>query len=464
MNDDWKRKWVGDIQLKPFQYDGVMHIKKHDGKALVADEMGLGKTIQAIAYMKIRKIYPAIIVCPASLKWMWEQKVFEMTGIRADVIEGQKVRTSPAPHSKVIIINYDILGFWVQHIIRNIKPVLLILDENQYIKERTTQRYKNVKALSRHTPYILALSGTPLTNRPKELYATLNLIWPSKYRSYWAFAFRYCNPVKKRGKWDFDGANNLGELHAKLKRHGMLRRLKKDHLKEVADPEVEMIPLDLSKAGAVEYKAASRNFIRWLKSTSPAKAAKAKKAEKLVQMAYLKRLAAEHKMAAVFEWVDNFFVNTDGKLVLMCTHRNILKMIVNRYKAQTVYIDGSVTGKKRQYAVDIFQRNKKIRLFVGNIRAAGEGITLTAASTLAFIELDWTPGKHSQAEARIHRIGQLNTAKIYYLVAKGTIEEKLCKIIQEKQGIISQILDGSEKINNSKIFDLLEEELRRQKC
>ena len=130
-----------------------------------------------------------------------------------------------------------------------------------------------------------------------------------------------------------------------------------------------------------------------------------------------------------------------------------------KYKHTSVVVDGSVSGKKRKIAVQIFQKNKSIRLFIGNIKAAGVGITLTAANTLAFVEMDWTPGDHTQAEDRIHRIGQKKAAMIYYLIAKNTIEESLCELIQKKAAILSATLDGKKRINRLDIFNELQKAL-----
>jgi SWI/SNF-related matrix-associated actin-dependent regulator 1 of chromatin subfamily A len=120
-----------------------------------------------------------------------------------------------------------------------------------------------------------------------------------------------------------------------------------------------------------------------------------------------------------------------------------------------VVVDGGVKGRQRQQAVDAFQHKDNVRLFLGNIRAAGIGITLTAADTCVFTDLPWTPGDLVQAEDRIHRIGQKETAFIYYLVAYDTIEEKLCKLLQRKQSILEEVLDGQGRGDNLNIFNEL---------
>ncbi len=233
----------------------------------------------------------------------------------------------------------------------------------------------------------------------------------------------------------------------------MVRRLKKDVLKELPDKTRTVIPLQIENEK--EYTKAKDDFITWLTAKSAAKAKRAASAQTLVQMGYLKRLAAELKMKAVFKWIDDFLEESNNKLVLYGIHRNILNSIHEKYKKQSIILLGGLADKKRKLAVESFQNLPNFRIFIANISAAGEGITLTAASDLAFVELDWVSGKHIQAEDRIHRIGQKNAANIYYLIAQNTIEEELCELIQKKQKVVSAILDGDDNINNLDIYSKL---------
>jgi len=447
-------------KLYKFQKKGVRKIEHFNGRALLADEMGLGKTIQALQYcFNHPEKRPVVIVCPASLKWVWEIEASLHFNIRSEVLNG---RTPPKKglldNNPFIILNYEILAAWLPYLLK-LKPQILLVDECHYIKNKGTRknpvvRTKAVKQLSKKIPHIIAISGTPLTNRPSELYTTLNLIRPKEFKSFIRFAFQYCKPSKRPWGWEYKGACNLAELHRKLNRLMMIRRLKKDVLKELSDKTRIVVPLDIENRK--EYDEALNSFIKWLTKKSITKAKKAEKAKKLVQLGYLKRLSSELKMKGVLDWIDNFLEEDSGKLVLYAVHRKIIKQIYERYKKIAVVVDGSVTGKKRKLAVRSFQKNKKVRIFIGNIKAAGVGITLTASSTLAFVEMDWTPGDHTQAEDRIHRIGQKNAAMIYYLIAKGTMEEDLCELIQKKQRTLSAILDGSGKVNDLNVFDQLE--------
>lgn len=448
-------------ELKSFQLKAVRKIEHFGGRALLADEMGLGKTFEALQWLQNHpKVRPVIVVCPAFLKWVWETIASLHFSMRGEVLEGTKPpKTRLIKNDSFLIINYEILQYWLTYL-KKLKPQVLIIDECHYQKSRRAKRTKAVKKLSKKIPHIIAISGTPLVNRPAELWTTLNLVRPDEFPSFILFAFRYCKPVMTPWGWQYKGANNLKELHRKLNSLMMVRRLKKDVLKELPDKTRYIVPLDIENEE--EYDEAVSNFIQWLTKISISRAKRARKAKKLVQMGYLKRLAAELKMKSVLKWIDYFLRENNGKLVLYCTHRKIIKILHNKYRKISVVVDGSVKGRKRMLAVQSFQNNKRIRIFIGNIRAAGVGITLTAASSLAFVEMDWVPGNHTQAEDRIHRIGQENAATIYYLIAKSTIEENLCKLIQKKQAILSATLDGTKRSNPLDIFDELEKALRRK--
>jgi len=445
--------------IRPFQKKAVRKINHFKGRALLADEMGLGKTIEALQWLKENpKIRPAIVVGPASAKWVWEMEASLKFGMRSEILSGQtppKKGTKLLGKHPILILNYEILQYWTKYL-KKLKPQVLLLDECHYIKNNSAARTKAVKRLLKKIPHIIGISGTPLTNRPAELWNIISLIRPDIFDSRFTFHWRHCKPEYIAGKWVYKGAANLKELHRKLNKYMMIRRLKKDVLPELPAKTRQVIPLQVNLD---EYNEAKNNFIGWLNKQSAAKVQSARKAKILVQMGYLKRLAAEAKMDGVLNWVDNFLEESSGKIVLFCTHKKIIQQINERYKKISVVFDGGTPKHKRKLVVKKFQTDKKTRIFIGNIKAAGVVITLTAASTLAFVELDWVPGHHTQAEDRIHRIGQTNAAMIYYFVAKGTIEEKLCQILQIKQENVSATLDGKKYKNKLDIFNELQNEL-----
>ena len=445
-----------------YQLKDVRHIQRFKGRALIANEMGLGKTFEALLWMQRNpKVRPVIVVCPASLKWNWEHEALTHINQRSEVLEGTKPPERFYLHHEMVIINYDILRPWMEYLV-SLKAQLLIIDESQYLADRKTKRTRAVKELSKNTPHILALSGTPLVNRPAELWPTLNILNSKEFPSFFDYALHHCGAKRNHWGWEFKGATHLDELHQRLLTTcGMIRHLKSDVLKELPEKIRQILLLPISKPKF--YQKASTNFLRWLAENQPEKLSQAAKAERLVRMGYLKRLAANLKLKAVFEWIDTFLAETEGKLVIYGIHHKILRPLHKRYNNMSVLIDGAVSQNQRRLAVKTFQRKDSCRLFFGNIRAAGIGLNLTSATTMAFAELDWTPGAHKQAEDRIHRIGQNLQTSCYYLVAKDTIEEKLVKIIQNKQSVSNNTLDGQGKGDSLAIFDLLCMELLKEK-
>lgn len=464
------------IKLRPDQLKDVRQMHHFHGRVLLANQMRLGKTIVTLQWLVERPdVRPAIVVSPEIGKWHWEEQALQHFNIRGAILEGMTPpKKPPANIRPLYFLNFDILPSWV-HYLRRLKAKALIIDECHWIKNPRalcSKAMRNIiKGRSPFTfPYIkengkklkgmciIAIGGTPLKSRPYELFNVLNLVRPDKYNSRFNYGFRYCKPSRKPWGWEFKGAKNIGELNHNLQRWCMIRHLRKD---VVDEPEKERYIVPIKIKDRHEYSEAENNFIRWLSKRSSSRAKKARKAKRLVQMGYLKRLASSLKMKGVFRWIDNFLEENDGKLAVFGIHKNILRPMYERYKSISVIVDGSIRGRKRKAAVKTFQRNKKCRLFIGNTTAAGTVIELSKASAMAAVEMDWTPGEMTQVEDRIYEEGE-KAIIVYYLVAKNTIEEKLCKILQSKQDVLSKVLDGGKGKNRLNVFDLLEKELKKK--
>lgn len=338
----------------------------------------------------------------------------------------------------------------------------ILVHNCQAISNRTTQQSKNVRKLCQDVPCVLGLSGTPLTNRPPELWPICNLLWPETFPSWWSFCQEFTVPRRTPWGWEFKRTRNLPVLHERLKQCGMLRKRKSQVLKDLPAKQREVLLLPLSNRK--EYEQAENDFISWLRRRDREKARRARKAERLVQMGWLKRLAAEGKLPSVFQWIDAFLDGSDEKLIVYAVHKAVISALRERYSKICVVVDGSVTGRKRQMAVEQFNKKKTTRLTINNIKAAGTGLSYTGASTMAIVELPWTPGACSQAEDRIHGIGRGQEGKhsqVFYLVAKDTIEAKLVSIIQEKQSVLDQTLDGKEGASRLDILDQLERLMKK---
>jgi len=450
-----------DATLHPFQAKGFRTIQHYKGVVLLADEMGLGKTIQALWWLKENpNARPAIIVVPAHLKYYWQHEAISKTGLHAIVLNGTKPQPFGEAQPQILILNYDILPAWLK-VLQRMKPKAVLFDEVHYIKTRSAKRTKASRKLAKGVPYRIGISGTPLVNCPAELWPTLNLLWPDEFEKFVPFADRYCNPEWTPWGMQYKGATHLDELHRRLKGLGMIRRTKAEVLPELPPKQRTVLAVETD---LTEYKKAESNYLKWLEDTGEHKAAKsAAKAEQITRLGGLKRLASLGKLLRVFEWIDAYLEETDDKLAIYAIHRKIIRPLHERYIDSSVCLDGSTSARMRQLAVKKFQTNKRTRLFFGQIQAAGTGITITAAPHLMFAELDWVPGNHTQAEDRIHRIGQDQPVQITYLVACGTIEEDLCQIIQTKHDVISKTLDGTGKCADKfNVYDELSKALGRK--
>lgn len=443
-------------ELYPFQKEGVAFIEHNKGRALIADEMGLGKTIQALGWLQLHpEVRPAVIIVPASLKLNWLREIHKWMPVaesKVKVLSG--TTTYPLKGVEIVIINYDILADWYPTI-RALNPQLLITDECHYYKSNQARRTKVLKVLAKGIPHFIALSGTPIVNRPIEVYNAIRIIEPGLFPDAWKYAQRYCNARYNGFGWDFNGATNTKELHDRLVGSIMIRRLKKDVLKDLPDKVRSYVPMELTNSE--EYNRAERNFIAFIRSTKGEEAArKASGAETLTEIETLKQLAVAGKLKPAKDWIQDF-IDVDGKLVIFAVHRFVIDDLMKTFGKLAVKIDGSTSQIERQRAVDEFQTNNDVRLFVGNIQAAGIGITLTAASNVVFLELPWTPGALVQAEDRCHRIGQKDSVNIHYLLASGTIEEKIAQLIDHKRRILDSVLDGTVTEQESLITELIKD-------
>lgn len=447
----------------PYQLEGIRKIKEFGGRALLADEQGLGKSLQFLGYAAEEELFPSLVIVPAHLRWNWENEVRIHLGkkYRCSVLEGRTPKKSMLKrNSHFIVINYDILHNWLETLLE--EDIRLVgLDETQAIKSLRARRTRSVRQMCKGIPHVVAMSGTPLLNRPSELYSVLNLLRPDLYPNLYKYALRYCNLKKTPWGPDYSGAKRLPELHGNLKATLMIRRTKEEVLKDLPDRSRNVVSLPLSNEK--EYRSAERDLLAWLKQNSPEKARKAAKAEKIIKMGELKRLAARLKLDALEAWIDDFLEDGEEKLIFFAVHKAILHPLYEKYKKISVLVTGDVTGKKRQERFNAFTENPKIRLLFGNTQAAGTGWNGTAASHVALGELPWTPGDVEQCLARIHRIGQSKKCFFWFLIAVGTIEEKLCEMLQRKQKTTSAVLDGKRVSNSLDIYDQLEELLLKEK-
>lgn len=438
-------------ELFPFQKKGVSFIEQNRGRALIADEMGLGKTVQALGWLQLHPDKrPVIIVVPASLKLKWKQEIINwLPHPKVDVLSG----TRPYKiKGNIVIINYDIVWSWLETL-TSLNPQVIITDECHYYKSNKAKRTKAIKMLSKRIPHIIALSGTPIVNRPIEAYNAIKMISPTLFPDRWKYAERYCGAYYDGYGWNFNGATHKKELHERLTSTIMIRRLKSEVLTELPPKMYSYVPLTLDNES--DYSFARDHFIQFISSTRGQSAAhRASNAEVITQIMTLRQVAVKGKLAQVINWIEDYF-ETNDKLVVFAIHKFVIDAIMEKFGAFAVKIDGSVAMEKRNEAVQKFQNNSKTKLFVGNIQAAGVGLDLTAASNVCFIELPWTPGELAQAEDRCHRIGQKDNVTVHYLLASETIEYEMAELLDAKKKVLNAVLDGQDTPDDSLLTELI---------
>lgn len=486
-------------KLRPFQKAGVAYALEKR-RTFIADQMGLGKTVEALATIHAANAFPAIVICPATLKINWQIEAKKWLPKRKiAVVNGQPIRYADFD---ILIINYDILG---KHLVTyettvgrrkalavapdkgllSGNPQSIIFDESQYCKNHKAKRTQLVSAMSRNIPMRLALTGTPAMNRPAELLSQLTILDRlNDFGGFWNFAKRYCQAWDSAWGLDLSGAANLEELNNKLRATCFIRRMKKDVIKELPPKTRGILTVELSNRK--EYERASAELIEWIGDRATRNEEflniiadlskeeqqeriqerrkeaemRAEAAEHLVRIEALKQVAAAGKREAVKEWVEDF-LESGEKLVIFAHHRDVIDWIAKDFPG-TPTITGATPLPERQAAVERFQKDDSCQLIAANIRAGGVGITLTAASNVLFVDLDWTPAAHDQAEDRCHRIGQEDRVNAWYMLGQHTIDQDIYELIEKKRKIVDAVTEGGEIALNESIMKDLVKRLRQR--
>lgn len=448
--------------LKDYQTEGVLFLSSRKASYL-GDTMGLGKTVQTLVACDIKNNFPVLIICPNSLKCNWVNEIEKFISNRSSEIITAKTKQI-SKDKDFYIINYDIIGKKLEQLIElNLKAV--VLDESHYIKESKTARFKAIDKLivNSNIENRILLSGTAITNRPKELLSQVLILdrLSCLAKNEFNFLEKYCNGKKTRFGWDFSGASNTKELHEKMTANFYLRREKENVLKELREKQYNTIQFEIDNRK--EYNQAYNNLENYLmkiKDDDDDDVRDIGNAKHLVEIEVLKQLAVKGKLKSSIEWIEDFIEN-DEKLVLFCHHKEAIKELQGYFK-DSLTIDGSTSIEDRQTAVDLFQNDISKKLIICSIKSAGVGLTLTASSNVAFLEFTWTPSDIDQCSDRVHRIGQKNNVNIYYLVAKDTIEDqKILPLIEKKRKIFNAVVRGEDvsakDLKSSIIKDFIKE-------
>lgn len=363
----------------------------------------------------------------------------------------------------------------------------LIFDEMHYLKDMKSQRTMGAVELQKTVQHVIGLTGTPIKNRPIEIWSQTRVIKPNLFPNFMKFAERYCDAKQTRFGWDFSGASNLGELDQVLRDSIMVRREKAQVLKDLPPTTRITIPLVLKK-GLKVYEDEAGPIVADLKRIQEERRAWKEATEKLSdadRKAYIEKHAVQASraqgltgymlgeiekakqaaMKAKFNDCLEFILSTQeqqGKVIVFATHIETIENLVEALSIEGLkvgMIHGGVSQAKRVEIKDAFQ-DGDLQVLVCGIRAASEGLTLTASHTVIFVEFDWNPATHDQAEKRVDRIGQTVSSTMYYLVAAGTIEEAIVAMIDSKREVVNaSVGEGHRTLSEDGILDALLERI-----
>jgi len=406
-------------------------------KFILADDMGLGKTTAAIIALLETNVKKILIICPASLKLNWEREIKNYSDRSVYICEGKNFSTE----HDIVIINYDIVKNFYDLKDKENSPItkgnfdLIIMDEAHYVANPQSLRTKLINSFVKSSEYLWLLTGTPMTNRPINYYNLLNLIESPVAQNWMAYVIRYCQGYQfkagNRKVWNVNGASNLEELRDRTSRQ-VLRRLKEDVLDL---PEKIITPIYL-RLKSKKYEELMGEYYEWYNKNPDESKSLTVQFNKLMKV---RQSIAEGKVPNTIELIENIL--EQGKKVIVFTNfTDTLQQIHSHFGKKSVYLDGTCSKAQRQYAVDQFQENEKISVFVGNIQAAGVGITLTAGEAVIFNDLSFVPAHHQQAEDRAYRYGQKNCVSVYYPIFDNTIEGVIYDMLINKKNIIDTVM------------------------
>ncbi|KAM4025004.1 SWI/SNF-related matrix-associated actin-dependent regulator of chromatin subfamily A-like protein 1 [Anomaloglossus baeobatrachus] len=423
-----------ESSLMPFQREGVSFAISREGRLLLADDMGLGKTIQAICIAAYyRKEWPLLVVAPSSVRFTWAEAFHRwLPSVRSDSINVIVTGRDSQSASLVNIVSFDLLGKMDRTITSNFR--VIIIDESHFLKNVKTARCKSAMPLLKSARRVILLSGTPAMSRPAELYTQIAAVRPSFFPRFHDFGVRYCDAKQMPWGWDYSGSSNMIELKLLLEESIMIRRLKCDVLSQLPAKQRKMVvvaPEGINAKTKAALVAAAKEMAQGFKS---------KVQEKEALLLFYNR-TAEAKSRCVIEYVLELLESGREKFLVFAHHKLVLDNVCEELGKKNVgfiRIDGSTSSADRQSLCQRFQFSETSCVAVLSITAANMGLTLSSADLVVFAELFWNPGILIQAEDRVHRIGQTSSVNIHYLVAKGTADDYLWPMIQEKIKVLGQ--------------------------
>jgi SWI/SNF-related matrix-associated actin-dependent regulator 1 of chromatin subfamily A len=427
---------------RPFQIAGIHYMVSSFGnRHLLGDPMGVGKTIQAIGLINYRGYKRVTIACPASLVLNWKDELLTwlVNETKIHIIKnGKDVIPEDA---EIVIGSYSLVSNAniLKQLRYGMETELLICDESHYLKNPKAGRTKTILGsggLMKCAKEVIFISGTQMLNRPIELFGIVDSACPVAigFRNWFEYAKDFCGAYHDGFGWNVDGASNMNELGQRLRSYLMVRRRKEKVLPQLPDKEARIVFLDPNPAS----KKAAKKMAKFSLDEIEKNKGNAVGFEGLSEA---RRELGEAKVPSAIKYLKEKLESDDGKIIVFAHHKDVIKNLEEGLADYgLVSIKGTTAKEKRHANVKAFQNDPKIRVFVGSITAAGVGLTLTAASYIAFVEASWVPGENQQAFDRAHRMGQKNFVLGEFLTFAGTLDEKILKSHIVKNKVIREIM------------------------
>ncbi len=458
-----------NLRVEPYEYqrEGIC-FGLENKRIIIGDEPGLGKTLQSIGIVDTANAYPCLVICPSSLKINW-QREFEKFTDKSAVVLDNNVRTTwgyllTMGVHQVAIVNYeslrkffvwDIKGgkqFRLKDVVFN--PQIqafksIIIDESHRVKDPSAQQTIFTKGLSVGKDWCILLSGTPVVNRPEDLIAQLSIMNRlGEFGGRAKFIADYCTDPKDKTATP---AVPLSVLSKQLYDTCMIRREKAKVLPQL--PDKTRVDLYVEINNANEYYLAANDLAAYLQEyteCTDSEIRRKMRMEALVKFMTLRSLATKGKIAQAVDFIRTF-LDSGKKLIVFCSLHEIVDELQKAFP-RAVTVTGRDSSVNKQASVDAFQNNPNVNLIICSIKAAGVGLTLTASSNVAFIELAWTYADCCQCEDRAHRIGQKDNVTCYYLLGRGTIDHTIYSLIHRKKSIANEIMNTDDEIPTDEVY------------
>lgn len=455
------------VEPYPYQREGIEYgLDKK--RLIIGDEPGLGKTLQSIGIVDTANAYPCLVICPSSLKINWQREFEKFTDKSALVLDNSVRTTWPyllkMGMHHVAIVNYESLRKYFVWDIRGGKSFRLkdvvfcpqirmfrsvIIDESHRVKDPSAQQTIFTKGLSVGKEWIILLSGTPVVNRPEDLVSQLSIMGRLQdFGGATQFKADYCTDPKDK---DAEPTVPLSVLSQKLYDTCMIRREKAKVLPQLPDKTRVDLYVDISNAP--EYNLAAADLAEYLRQYTECtdwEIRRKMRMEALVRFMTLRQLATLGKVAQAVDFIRTF-LDSGKKLIVFCSLHEVVDVLCKAFP-RAVTVTGRDSAASKQAAVDSFQNNPDVQLIVCSIKAAGVGLTLTASSNVAFVELAWTYADCCQCEDRAHRIGQKVNVTCYYLLGRGTIDQTIYSLIHKKKSIAAEIMNSDDDIPTDEMY------------